>query len=537
MRRFILSFILVLAFVLRIIWLDKYPSGFTPDEASFGYDAYSILKTGKDQWGKPFPLVLESFGDFKSPLYAYLTIPSVAIFGLNRLAVRLPNAILGTLAILMTYLLANKLFNRKVGIFSAFLLAISPWHVMLSRGAFEANLTTFFLPLGIYLLLRGNFILAGVSLGLNLFTYHTAKFVTPLVLISFVFFYRKELRDLLIEKKRILILGILTFLVFAGLTVYTFLQGAAVRVAERSITQGATEASFQEKMNSSKILGGFAARLFHNKYTVIGKRFFQNYLTYFSPQFLFSDGPKEGTYGMIPGRGVLFWFTVPFFWGLFRLFHKEKYRREILFLMFWILVSPVPASLATGVGFSANRVAAVIPAIDIALAIGGVILLQLLQKKKILLYGFYSAIAIFFIFFLEDYFVQSPYKISKSMLYGNLEAAEWVRDNVPSGDEVIVDKSLSEPHIYFAFSSKINPRLYQKSSAGWDYKKFGILWVDQIPEYNLGAYKFKDIKPEDLKKEVVLVGRPDDFPSTITPSKIINYPNGNPAVLVVNNKK
>ena len=325
-------------------------------------------------------------------------------------------------------------------------------------------------------------------------------------------------------------------MVFAGLTVYTFLQGAAVRITERSITQGATEASFQEKMNSSKILGGFAASLFHNKYTVIGKRFFQNYLAYFSPQFLFSDGPKEGTYGMIPGRGVLFWFIIPFFWGLSKLFYKGQYRREILLLIFWILVSPVPASLATGVGYSANRVAVMMPAVEILLGVGAFVFLDILKKRKfvLVLYALFSLGS--FIFFLEDYFIQSPYKISKSMLYGNLEAAEWVRDNVPSKDVVIVDKSLSEPHIYFAFSSKIDPSLYQKSSDGWDYKKFGISWVDQIPEYNLGTYKFKDIKPEDLGKEVVLIGRPDDFPSTITPSKIINYPDGSQAILVVNNK-
>src|SRR3990167_1382093 len=113
MQKWLLAGILALAFVLRVVGLSSFPPGFTPDEASFGYDAYSILKTGKDQWGKPFPLVLESFGDFKSPLYAYLTVPSVAAFGLNKFAVRFPNAILGTLAVLAAYLLAGKLFRSK----------------------------------------------------------------------------------------------------------------------------------------------------------------------------------------------------------------------------------------------------------------------------------------------------------------------------------------------------------------------------------------------------------------------------------------
>ena len=195
MKRFILPLILVVAFVLRVTWLDKYPAGFTPDEASFGYDAYSILKTGNDQWGHTLPIVLESFGDFKSPLYAYLTIPSVAIFGLSKFAVRLPNALLGTLAVLVVYLLTKELFkDKKLAVVAALMLAISPWHIMLSRGAFEANLTTFFLPLGILLFLKERYTLSAIILGLNLFTYHSAKLVTPLIVGFMVFLYRDRLK-------------------------------------------------------------------------------------------------------------------------------------------------------------------------------------------------------------------------------------------------------------------------------------------------------------------------------------------------------
>ena len=155
-----LVFILLLAGFLRFWQLGTFPVGFTPDEASFGYDAYSILMTGRDQWGHFLPVTLESFGDFKSPLYAYLTIPSVAIFGLNEFAVRFPNAIVGTVSVFILYLLLGeigKLFKfegKKITLLQlsgALLLSISSWHVMMSRGAFEANLITFFLPLGIYL--------------------------------------------------------------------------------------------------------------------------------------------------------------------------------------------------------------------------------------------------------------------------------------------------------------------------------------------------------------------------------------------------
>ena len=485
--------------------LDKYPAGFTPDEASFGYDAYSIIKTGADQWGRKFPLVLESFGDFKAPLYTYLTIPSVAILGLTKFAVRLPNAILGTAAVFITYLLANKLFGRKVGIVSAVLLAISPWHISLSRGAFEANLTTFFLPLGVWLFLEKRYALSGIILGLNLFSYHSAKFITPIIFIALIIYYRQSLKKVWP--------ALAGFGVFFILTVYTFAVGAGVRVGERSIANGATEAAFSERVRSSTV--------FHNKYTVITKRFLESYITYLSPQFLFSQGANEGTYGMIPGRGVIYWFALPFLLFAFK-------KRNYLFIT-WILLSPVPAALATGVGYSANRVAVMMPALEIILGVGAVELLELVGKKKIILYGYLFICLISFILFLEDYVIQSPYKIGRAMLSGNLEAAQWVSKNVGSDKKIIVDKSISEPHIYFAFVGKINPKLYQEASKNWKYET----WVDQIPEYSLGNITFKDIGKNDVNPGTVAIGRPDDFKFEVSTGNTFKYPSGETAIQIV----
>lgn len=518
MQKWFLAGVLALAFVLRVVGLSNFPPGFTPDEASFGYDAYSILKTGKDQWGKPFPLVLESFGDFKSPLYAYLTVPSIATFGLNKFAVRFPNAILGVLSVYVAYLLAKKLFGKEeLAKVAALLFAISPWHIMLSRGAFEANLTTFFLPLAVLLFLNKRFALAGLIFGVNLFSYHSAKVVTPLVLVATLiysrYYYKKYWQ------------GLAVFGVFLLLNFYTFTLGAGARATERSITQGALEAAFPERVRSSTI--------FHNKHFVVVDRFFTNYLTYFSPQFLFSEGPREGTYGMIPGRGALFWFAIPFFIFLRKVYYgKGESKREISFLLFWAMAAVIPAALATGVGYHANRVTAIMPALDIALAVGAVELFSWLKGRRILSYIFYLTSIILFVFFLEDYFVQSPYKIGKSMLSGNLEAAQWVAENVDSTRNVVVDKSLSEPHIYFAFAEAIDPTIYQEATKGWNYET----WVDQIPEYTLGRYRFEDINPEDIRSGSVLVGRPEDFIWPVAAAETINYPDGSPAVLVIDGK-
>src|SRR5260221_7234695 len=228
MKKWLLIGIILLGFVLRVVDLANHPAGFTPDEASFGYDAYSILKTGKDQWGQTLPLVFKSFGDDKLPLYVYLTVPSVAVFGLNETAVRLPNAVLGTLAIVVVYFLVYELFKeRKLALLSAFLLAISPWHIMLSRGAFEANLTTFFLPLGILLFLKGlknskYLVLSVIVFGFNLFTYHAARILTPLIVGFLVYIYQKELRD---SKK--LNLWIVCFIGLSVISLFGYLTGGS----------------------------------------------------------------------------------------------------------------------------------------------------------------------------------------------------------------------------------------------------------------------------------------------------------------------
>lgn len=552
MKRLVLA-ILALGFALRLFALSSYPVGFTPDEASFAYDAYSILKTARDQWGHVLPLTLESFGDYKSPLYAYLAIPFVKIFGLTKFAVRLPNALLGSAAIFIVYLLVNELFPQKglrfriydLGLseMTALLLAISPWHIMMSRGAFEANLTTFFLPLALYLFLRGLkkpkvLLWSAVVFGLNLFTYHSAKLVTPIIVIFLIFLFRKELKK--IERKKILVSG-LVFLVFLALTGYTFSSGAGTRVQDVSIFRGALQAGAEERVVAiNSAMPPLLARLFHNKFQVALRRFAGNFLLYLSPQFFFSQGPAEGTYGMMPGKGVLYWFELPFLLGfLLSVFNKLK-EKGVVIIAAWLLLAPIPAALATGPGYAANRAAIMMPAIQIALAVGlfnlwGVLKARLKKETLVKVGLSYLAVSLlFFASFLESYFFLSPTKTGKAMLYGNLEVAQWLTANIGKGREVIVSRKLSEPHIYIAFATSWDPKDYQKTTKDWRYKEKGLGWVDQLSEYRLANYAFKNIDWQvDAKSGAVLVGKPEEFPEGTLSLKVFKYPNGEPSVLVV----
>src|SRR3972149_1379704 len=152
---------------LRLYNLSGSPSSLNWDEASLGYNAYSILKTTKDEYGKTLPFYTRSFDDYKSAVPIYLMIPSIKIFGLNEFGVRFPSAFLGTISILIVYLLVKTYFKSSVAAtFSGFLFAIEPWSVHFSRVYHEANIANFFLLLGIlfYLYSRKINILLVISL-------------------------------------------------------------------------------------------------------------------------------------------------------------------------------------------------------------------------------------------------------------------------------------------------------------------------------------------------------------------------------------
>ncbi len=483
--KILLVMVLLLAAILRLIGLTQYPVGFTPDEASFGYDAYSILLTGKDQWGNTLPLILKSFGDYKAPIYAYLTVPSVFIFGLNKFAVRLPNAILGVLAVYVVYLLVTKLFkNKNIGLITAFLVAISPWHIMMSRGAFEANLITLFIPLGIYLYLQEKYYLSAITFGLTMFTYHTGKFLAPLIFVLLVFLYHKNIKKL--------IKPTMVFLFFIALTIFTILGGAGGRVIERSITQGALEDGAKVKIeNINNGMNPIVARLLHNKYQIVASRFVYNYRQYFSLKFLLFEGPAETTYGMMKGLGVLTYLEMlGFLTGLYFLIRSKNIDPKIKYLiLLWLLIAPVPASLATGVGYAANRSVSMIPVIQV---ISGFGLFNLIDKRIYLKYIALIIALVGLTVFIKKYLIESPITSAQGMLSKNLMIANEYVAKSAGNDTVIVPRTLSEPQIYIAFVSKMDPRFYQNESRGWNFEELGVNWVDQIPEYRLGKYLFKN---------------------------------------------
>ena len=523
----------ILGLVLRTIWIDRLPIGFTPDEAALGYNAYSLLRTGRDEWGTPFwqlPFTnLKSFGDYKLPLYSFLTVPTVKLFGLNEFSTRLPNAVFGNLSIISVFLLTRRLFDRSAAIAAATLMAVSPWSIQMSRLALEANLVTFFLPLAVYAWISRRWFSAIVLLALNFYSYHSARLLTLLMIPLLFALYRPQ--KIVILKSSILIL----ILLLPGL--YSLAGSGSVRGTDVAIISPTDSWSAVADRRFAARISGLpdgVARIFSNKLVYTVSVFTKNYLSYLSPQFLFTSGAGESTYGMIPGRGLLYYIELPLLLAFVILLFRSPGRQNILLLAL-VLITVLPAALAKGQGYSANRVAAMLPFLAVMAAAGLVYLFnRTLPFKQLLKLGVVIGYCLLVTFFVEDYIYHSPRVLARGMNHGlsetinrTLNLANDLRKNI------YFSRSLSEPHIYLAFYSQLDPDFYQ-----WEINQYqgfqseGYKFLDQYPEISILNWHFGSVSGD---KPGLHVGRPDDFPADFPEHFHIDYPDGSTAVKVIEN--
>src|SRR3990170_3968517 len=147
MKKILILLIVLISFFLRFYRLADYPA-LNADEAAIGYNAYSLVETGKDEHGNPWPIHFQSFNDYKPGFYFYMVLPFVKVLGLTELAVRIPGALFGVGTVLLIYFLCRELFpdiklkmnnplrgrnwNLEIGEIAGLFLAISPWHLHFS---------------------------------------------------------------------------------------------------------------------------------------------------------------------------------------------------------------------------------------------------------------------------------------------------------------------------------------------------------------------------------------------------------------------
>lgn len=186
---------------MRVVGIGLVPGGLNQDEAFAGYEAYSILTTGKDSFSYPFPVYLNAWGSGMNALETYLMIPFVALFGLKVWAIRMPQVIMAVVSLFYFYKLSKRWFDESTSMWAIFLLAICPWHIMMSRWGLESNLAPAFLLMGFYYFVSAferprRLLLSALCYGLALYTYAVLWEVLPFVLIVLLAFalWQKRLK-------------------------------------------------------------------------------------------------------------------------------------------------------------------------------------------------------------------------------------------------------------------------------------------------------------------------------------------------------
>jgi len=504
---FLISIFLI-GFFLRFYKLGQLPNSFSPDEVAQGYTAYSLIKTGKDEWNQSWPLSLKSFGDYKPPLQTYLIIPAIKLFGLNTFSIRLPNALLSSLAIISTYFLAHILFNNtSIALLSALIIAISPWHLPMSRIGLEANLHTFFMPLAIYLFLKNkptSLIFSSLLFSLTTFSYHSVKLFVPLV-IFVLFLLNKNKFNL---KKNIPFLSI-----FIALLSINFIVSLSTNTRVGDISIFSPTDKWQSLNNNRYELTLIKSpeivnKLFKNKYLSTLYTFSSNYLSYFSPQFLANQGPGESTYGMIPNFGTIG--IIPFLFLILLFLNFPKHLSSpVKFLCLLLLFAPIPATLSKG-NLSANRASVFIPYIQILIAYSIIYFYKKIPRFLLII------VATIFIFntltFLFTYFQLGNTILAKDMLYGHQEVNKYLKDY--PNHNVIYSRTLSEPQAYVAFFQSIDPTKTQQASQDWQvFTQQNLSFLDQLGQYQLDRFTFKNINfnSDSQIANTILVGRPEEF--------------------------
>lgn len=476
--------IFALGLFLRFYKLDIYPVGFHIDEASKGYSAYSLLTTGKDDNNNVLPLYIDIFGDNSPAGYHYLAIVPVAMFGLTEFAVRAPGALFGALSIIACYFLAYSIFkDKKVGLVSALFLAISPWHVNLSRASSESLVALFFIMLGFALVIWSlqtqtikNLIIGTGILSISFLFYQTPRLFVPLMFLALVIFVLKIWKVQLTSKFKKVFICCFLVLSLLDFTLIFLVSGGSGRFNQVNIfSYPETKLVLEEQIREDGVGGMpvFVTRLFHNKAINFPLAYLSNYLEYFSWNFLFVKGLPPVYF--VPNMGVLYLLELPFVvYGILLLaFHKSKLGKIPLL---WLVLAPTAAAVAIDIN-NLQRALVMFPILEIIAAYSLVYFLMNINKRKRVIAGVFIAFLLLVnsSYFFHQYLVQAKVHRPWYRNNGFSQMMKIVNENYKTYDKIIVTKSAGGIYPLIQFYTKYDPKKYQEEGSTKDkeYTGFG----------------------------------------------------------------
>lgn len=444
----ILLIILLIALFLRFYRLNSIPPGAYIDEASYGYNAYSMLLTGRDEWGQVLPIFLRSFGTYPAPLYTYMLIPLVKFLDLSIFSVRLPVAIQGMVIVLLTFILvrfSNNNQKNHLSILAALVVAISPWSIIYSRLAVEVNLALMLVLIGFwtsfYILKKPwLFILTTLIFGLASHAYAAERVMSIIFLLGIIYWHRRVLW----EKKIVFILGILLFIAIILPQLLLLNTPGAVR---RYSQQNFLNRSFYNQHGKYK-------EIFLGEQLYYAREFLSQYSAYFSPRNLFFN-PDSQISRSAPDMSVFYlWMIVPFFFGI-PVLYKNRSDRFFRIVILVMLLSPLPAAI-TRDPFYTSRVLPLFWAISLIISLGIRDIYYRIDSKRISSVVMAMILLWSFASLYSSYFVLMPHERSYEFGYQYQQLAKILEQY--KDQEVVVNTDVEFPtYIMMAFYTKHDP--------------------------------------------------------------------------------
>lgn len=523
--KIVLLLIVLIAAVLRLWNLGTIPPSLTWDEVAWGYNAYSIGIDGKDEFGRFLPFdYIESFGDFKPVLYVYLTVLPIKIFGLQEFAVRLPSAVIGILTVLVVFFLVRQIFNSSknavmYAIVTAFLLAVSPWHIMLSRGAWEANLVPFFISLGVYFFLlsvekigkRKWFLpVSAIMFVLSIYSFNSGRVVAPIIVGILGFIHIKKLWNMKLVSIIAVIVGIVALLPTLP---HLLTPEATLRFREVNLF---SDISVIERINQEVANDHFSlfSRLIHHRFFTFPVEVLKHYFDHFNFSYLFITGDPNPKFS-IPDVGLMYVWQLPFFiFGLLQLFKRREGKWWVIFII--LLVGIMPAALATDSPHSL-RIAVSIPAFLAVSGYGVVLAYEWLKNQKISVFfkklisfivGFCLLINI--IFFVHSYFSHYSDVYSGAWQYGYKPSIAYVQQHEKEYDEIHITNRLGRPYVYYLFYNQTPPSEF-RSTMKVKRESFGFVNISQVGKYHF-IEEIHEHEPDRTKK-ILYINTPSEVPT------------------------
>jgi len=545
-----LTLIVILASFFRLWQLGKVPISADWDEVALGYNAYSIMQTGRDEYGELLPIVLRSFDDYKPALYAYLTMPSIGLLGLNVEAVRLPSAVFGILTVLAVFFLVKELFKKdNIALLSSLLLAISPWHIQFSRVAFEANVGVALNIFGILFFLKAFkkpwfLFLSAVMWGMSIHIYQSEKVFVPLLILLLVLVFRKQFLSI---KKKYILISFLVFIFISLPLVYFILTNKDILTRARGVSIfsntsliEANTAKIKRDKDNNDILG----LVLDNRRVEFAKYIANGYLSHLDLNWLFIKGDIARHHA--PGMGLMYLVELPFLLiGIYILIFSNFSKAIKTFMILWFLIVPIPASITNDIPH-AVRTINFLPILQILTAIGIISVLQKIfppqrdpasggtnLRLRYLISSLFFLFFIFnFLYYLNQYFVQQNYFHARYWQYGYKDIVDYVANVQKDYKKIIVSNAatMDQSYMFFLFYLKYDPHKYLSEG--------GTLTGEIEGKNRFDNFEFKKFNYyEENESNILLIGSPFDFPQVFKTIHEVNFPDKSLAIKIVEKNK